>query len=136
MSKIVSLVRTTGWLLLIGLAACAVQEQQQLEDLQVALMRYEKAIRWGEFELANSMRDADLRAALPEQGNYGKIKVTSYRVIQLPAPNPMGLLEQVVAIGYVNNTSQLERTVKDRQLWRYDEETRRWWLVSDLPMFE
>lgn len=136
MSKIVSLVRTTGWLLLIGLAACAVQEQQQLEDLQVALMRYEKAIRWGEFELANTMRDADLRTVLPEKGNHGKIKVTSYQVIQSPSPNATGLLEQTVTIGYVNNTSQLERTIKDHQLWRYDEEARRWWLMSELPAFE
>lgn len=136
MNKIVTLVRTVGCLLLLGLAACAVKEQQQLEDLQTVLIRYEKTIRWGEFELANSMRDADLRTALPEKGNYGKIKVTSYRVIQSPSPNAMGLLEQLVAIGYVNNTSQLERTIKDRQLWRYDEEARRWWLGSELPVFE
>jgi hypothetical protein len=42
-------------------------------------------------------------------------------------------VRQVVAISMVNNNTQAERTVIDRQIWHYDPETNHWWLMTGLP---
>ena len=47
------------------------------------------------------------------------------------APQPE--IAQVVEIGVVNEHTQTERAVVDRQRWRWDKQAKRWWLMTGLP---
>ena len=42
---------------------------------------------------------------------------------------------QVIEIRYYSDLDARERSITDRQVWRYDEESKRWWLHGDLPDF-
>jgi hypothetical protein len=61
------------------------------------------------------------------------VRVTGYDDGAGPVPDGENEVRQVVQIGLVNINTQSERTVVDRQTWRYDPEKKRWWLMSGLP---
>jgi len=50
------------------------------------------------------------------------------------ALSPDGMtLEQNVELRLVNRHTQVERTLLDRQRWRFDPIAKRWWQESGLP---
>lgn len=128
---------TLGCLLTFCLVGCAtMNEQQQADDLHLTLMRFEKTLRWGEFEAANLMRDPDIRTPLPADNQYDRFRVTSYRMIQPPFLNDDGFTQLLMVIGYVRVDDQIEKSMKYQQLWRHAEGTRKWWLMSELPVLQ
>ena len=42
-------------------------------------------------------------------------------------------VRQTVRIELVNVNTQSVRSIVDRQVWKYDEAAKRWWLISGLP---
>jgi hypothetical protein len=60
------------------------------------------------------------------------VRITAYDD-QPPVPSGKGQVTQIVKIDIVNINSQTERTIVDKQLWRYDEKTKHWHVVSGLP---
>ena len=42
-------------------------------------------------------------------------------------------VRQVVQIELANVNTQSVRSIVDRQVWKYDEAGKRWWLTSGLP---
>ena len=117
------------------LAGCA--STQRNEALTNTLNAYAGAVRWGDFNSALQFVDPKERTEHPptplQMSRYEQFRVTGYDDGQGPAPNGENEVRQVVAISLVNNNTQAERTVIDRQTWRYDAESKHWWLVSGLP---
>lgn len=120
---------------LIGLlSGCNTKADKDL--LQTTLENYAATIRWGNFEDAVGYVDPETLKAHPlsalDLARYHQVRVTAYN--EQPY-KPVGEMEarQVVEIGIVNNNTQVMRSFVDRQLWRYDEKAKRWWLVSGLP---
>jgi hypothetical protein len=117
------------------LAGCATDRRN--ESLTRTLNAYGGVIRWGDFGNALQFIDPKVRAEKTpsplEMSRYDQYRVTGYDDGQGPAPNGDNEVRQIVAISLVNNNTQVERTVIDRQTWRYDQEANRWWLVSGLP---
>src|SRR3546814_11657938 len=60
------------------------------------------------------------------------VQITSYKV-QASGPTADGDLAQVAQIGVVSKLSQAERVVTAQELWHWDDEAKRWWLVSGFP---
>jgi hypothetical protein len=120
---------------LLALAACATQKHSR-DLLQVTLYDYAGAIRWGNIPGAASFLDPEVVAKKPvssvDMQRYDHVRFTSYSVIGTEQPTP-GDVYQVVEIRLTNNHTQVERSITDRQHWRYDEEQRRWWLTTGLP---
>ena len=112
------------------------QSSQQADDLHLTLMRFEKTIRWGDFALANLMRDPDVRGPLPPNNGYDRVRVTAYHTLSGPLPDESGAMGVSVRIGYVHRDTQIERTMDYRQVWRRQADGRGWWLVSELPVFQ
>lgn len=122
-------------LLTLLLAGCASDRRNQA--LTNTLNAYAGVVRWGDFNSALQFVDPKVRAEHApsplEMSRYEQFRVTGYDDGQGPMPNGENEVRQVVAISLVNNNTQAERTVVDRQTWRYDAQTNHWWLVTGLP---
>lgn len=119
------------------LAACATEKMRPKQTvLDETLKAYAATIRWGKIEEAQAFIDPKVRVEHPpsalELARFKQVQVTAYNE-QPPSPVSENEVRQVVEIGLVNINSQSARSVIDRQTWRYDEESKHWWLVTGLP---
>ena len=121
-------------LLLAVLAGCGVGSQQDVR--QTTLFNYAGAIRWGHIDDAWSMVDPEYARKHPmsalDRERFEQVQVTGYLVkgTQMLSETEMA---QVVEIRLINRHTQAERVITDRQLWRWDEDARCWWLTTGLP---
>lgn len=122
-------------LLLVLLSACAGTGGDKVR--QSALSEYGAAIRWGEFDRAQEFVDPIHRAEHPitelDRERFKLIQVSGYEVKHATATADG--LQQTVEIRVINKLTQSERTLTDRQTWRWDEAGKRFWLMSGLPDF-
>lgn len=122
-------------LLLVLLSACAGTGGDKVR--QSALSEYGAAIRWGEFDRAQEFVDPIHRAEHPitdlDRERFKLIQVSGYKVKHASATADG--LQQTVEIRVINKLTQSERTLTDRQTWRWDEAGKRFWLMSGLPDF-
>lgn len=119
------------------LSACAMEKIRTKETiLDETLRTYAATIRWGDMTQALVFVDPKYREAHPlselDLARYKQVQVTAYND-QLPAPVSETEVRQTVEIGLVNVNTQGARSIVDRQVWRYDEAEKRWWLTTGLP---
>ncbi len=126
----------TLWLLLpaLLLGACATTSGR-MDDLDRTLKNYDRAIRWGQFDAVYAFRQwkDEERPTAPQ--SLKNLRVTQYKVLSTDLSIDKQRYTQVVKIHYYLLDSPREREVTDRQKWEYDEEQKRWWLVSEIPAF-
>lgn len=129
------------WLLLLSLLCLlglGTAEARSRKDkaMDQVLMDYAATLRWGGFEQGLSFVDPAVREAQPmsslDLNRYRQVRVSYYRQ-QSPVTVSKTEILVLAEIGIINNHSQSERTVLDRQTWRWDEEQKRWWLMTGLP---
>jgi hypothetical protein len=122
---------------LLLLVACASRgpDRRMLRD---ALFDYQSAIRWGELEAALAHVDPAHQQAHPltdiARRRFQQLQVTGYYV-KTSTQDDQDRVHQAVEIRLVNRHTQTERSVLDRQVWRWDGEQGRWWLTTGLPDF-
>lgn len=117
------------------LSACATTADR-MDNLQQTLRSFEKAIRWAQFDTANSFRQWGVgeQPMLPE--HYKNIRVTSYQPMNVQfTPDKMGATQSVTIRYYRTDTSR-EESLRHDQKWEYSEKNKRWYLVSELPKFQ
>ncbi|SEJ18544.1 hypothetical protein [Frateuria terrea] len=116
-------------------AGCATDQRNQA--LIHTLGAYGSTLRWGDFQSALQFVDPKVREAnrptALDLARYQQVRVTGYDDGAGPVPDGENVVHQVVQISLVNINTQSERTVIDRQTWRYDTDKKRWWLMSGLP---
>lgn len=114
---------------------CATDQRNQA--LISTLNAYANTLRWGDMQSGLQFVDPKLRAAHPpsalDLARYQQVRVTEYDEGSGPVPDGENQVRQVVQISLVNLNTQAERTVIDRQSWRYDPVKKHWWLTSGLP---
>ena len=122
-------------LALLALAAPALAKSK-MDQLQSNQYAWAGAIRWGEFESAWARVDPEYREQHPlselELERYAQVQISSYRDLDqsvLPDGSPARLIE----IGVINKHTQAERTIRDREEWRWDQEKKTWWVRQGLP---
>ena len=124
------------WLLLpaLLLSACATTSAR-MDSLDRTLKDYDRAIRWGQFDAVYAFRkwEDDQRPVAPK--SLQNLRVTQYKVLSSDLSIDKLSYTQVVKIHYYLLDSPRERQVTDRQKWKYDEEQKRWWLISEIPAF-
>jgi len=120
------------------MAACAaIPERQKLDLLDGTLRAYEKTIRWGQFETANSYREGAASQSPPaDLAALVEIRVSSYEVMERTVAPDKSQAMQTVTIKYYHSDHPIERTIMDRQEWRYDALKRAWYLNGGLPAFQ
>lgn len=116
-------------------AGCATDRRNQA--LIGTLNAYANALRWDGLQSGLQFVDPKLRNAHPpsalDLARYQQVRVTDYDDDGGPVPSGENQIRQVVQISLVNLNTQVERTVIDRQQWRYDPVGNHWWLTSGLP---
>ena len=130
---------TLQTILIIGLAALltACPKTKEDKDLSDTLLQYDTVIRWAQWDAAVDFVAADYLEEHPitrlDLDRLRLFRVTQYSVRSaIPTDEGMGLI-QVVEIKMFNKNQARERTVIDEQVWKYDEEFKRWQLHSGLP---
>ena len=123
-----------GFALLAGCTAMTAQSESRA--LELTLNAYANAIRWGDISQAIPFVDPETLKKHPlsqlDIDRYKQIHFASYNE-QPPVPTGPHEVRQVVNISLVNVNTQVERSIVDNQLWRYNEKTKHWLLVSGLP---
>ena len=120
---------------LVLLAGCpkSASKGSALDEIQYA---YSAAIRWGDFEGAYNLVDPKLREEHPltdvDFSRYKQVQISAYRDLG-GSPLASGEIVREIEIGVINRNTLAERTVRDRESWRYDEAAKTWWLTSGLP---
>ena len=117
------------------LAGCA--QNTRSESLTATLGAYGSAVRWNGLQSAMQFVDPKVLKEHPptdlDLARYQQVRVTDYDDGAGPVPLGDNEVQQTVQIRFVNIHTQAERSITERQLWRYDEKTRHWWLESGLP---
>lgn len=122
-------------LLLTGCAS--VDESKKTITLDKATRAYENAIRWAKFDVANSMRrPADNNASPADPDVLKNIKVTGYAITSNVATNNQSEVNRDVEIRYYNLESMKEKTIIDKQHWKYDPVKKVWYITTPLPPFK
>ncbi|MGN6228130.1 MAG: hypothetical protein ACTHNM_11920 [Dyella sp.] len=132
MRRIATLCALAGLVLLAGCAT-----DQRNTTLTATLNAYGSVVRWGDFANAEQFVDPKVREEHPltpiELSRFKQYRVSDYDDGQGPVPTGENEAQQVVRIGIVNLNTQAERTLIDKQTWRYDPQAKHWWLTSGLP---
>ena len=119
------------------LGACANTEIRSRQTiLDETLRSYAATIRWGDINQALAFIDPKERAAHPpsalDLARFKQVQVSGDNA-QAPVPVNGTEVHQTVQIDLVNVNTQSARSVVDRQVWKYDEEGKHWWLTTGLP---
>lgn len=116
-----------------GAQALSRSQQRDLEDVQ---RLYAAAIRWNDLDSAEQMIDPEYLAAHPqtelERARYEQVQVSGYSELRSGREGKDRVVRDV-EIRVINRNTQAERSVRVREVWRWDAEAKQWWLVSGLP---
>jgi len=122
-------------LLLVG--CTTFQGLSRLSSLESTSEAYEKAMRWGEYQLASSfIKTQETDGESPNLKELEKIKITSYKPTGRNTSEDKLQAHQTVEIKYYNTDYLIEKTLIDKQLWEYDTKQKAWYLQSALPDFK
>lgn len=117
------------------LAGCA--QNTRNDNLTATLNAYGDAVRWDGLQSALQFVDPKVLKAHPltdlDLARYQQVRVTDYDDGAGPTPLNEGEVQQTAQISFVNIHTQVERSVVQHQVWRYDEKAKHWWLESGAP---
>ena len=117
------------------LAGCA--QNVRNDSLVSTLNAYASAVRWNGLQGALQFVDPKVLKAHPptdfDLQRYQQLRVSDYDDGTGPVPLSDSEVQQTVKISVINVHTQVERSIVARQVWRYDDKARHWWLESGLP---
>lgn len=122
-------------LLGLSLTGCS-STPDRVHRLDVTLIGYEKALRWGHWEsvVGYVKPGKPLNNALIER--FGEVNIGGYNRLSRIISDDGQLAKLTVAIDYIDKNSMKVRKLTDQQEWEYDQQSGRWLLVSSLPYFK
>lgn len=129
---------STLLMVVLALAGCA-SGGTKMDALQSAQYDYSAAIRWNDFEGAWNMIDPEFRKQHPmsalEFERFKQVKVSRYDVLGSQGSSKDMVARQEVQIDVINEHTQVQRSIRYTEQWRYDPVAKAWWVTSGLPDF-
>jgi len=126
------------FLITILLAGCAhVLEQKKQEMLEAKQKFFWKSLRWKSYSSALSVikfKNPARKAFVPK-GLKG-ITVTAYEEIGSVAVEDSGDIRTAVLFDYIQDETGRVFQIEHAELWWYNEDSKQWFLDSDLPEFK
>jgi hypothetical protein len=118
------------------MSACAsVNDSKKAITLDSATRHYEQAIRWGEYQTADSFRRQSTTTPA-DIARLKAIKVTSYETVRTRESADRTGVQIDVVIRYYNESTLKEVTITDYQSWQYDTVEKSWHITSPMPAFK
>lgn len=118
------------------MSGCAsVDNSKKTITLDSALRQYERAIRWGEYQAADSLRRQPAGSAA-DTARLKSIRVTAYNPVGKTESEDRSKAQVDVVIRYYNEYTMRELTITDHQLWEYDPAEKTWYITSPMPAFK
>lgn len=122
--------------LLLPSASVLASGKGRTRGLEEAQYAWSAAVRWGDFEGAWNLVAPQQRQAHPlsdiDFSRYKQVQISSYRDLGSRALED-GAVEREIEIGVFNRNTMVERTVRFRERWHYDPQTKTWWQDNGLP---
>lgn len=106
-----------------------------LMKMEDVLSSYGSAIRWGLYEKAADFQNPKNKTQ-PDLAYLKNIHVTAYDPVYRKERKEDNTVQQTVEIRYYQEQTGVEKTLTDRQTWRYDEAADQWLLETSLPSFK
>jgi len=136
MTNIKIMLRCALTVALAGLLTACPQSRKE-QGLTDVLKKYEITVRWAQWDTAVGYIAPEYLEEHPisrlDMDRLRLFRVTQYTPrSSLPVDDGKGLM-QVVEIHMFNKNQARERTIIDRQYWKYDEKRHTWLLHSGLP---
>lgn len=118
----------------IILAGCATAEKDtRMDALNNTTDNYRNAIRWGLYDIADNLTEADGNKDNSNLERLKKIKVTDYKTVRQDVSEDGKEAKHIVEIKYYHIDYMIEKTIIDRQVWKYNTEKKTWHLQGGLP---
>lgn len=118
------------------LAGCPVQNKQSMRQTET-LDRFEALVRWSQFDALVDFMHPDWLEENPvsalDVDRLKQFQVSQYRVRQIVATEDESGIERLVDLRIYHLHTARERTISYVESWRWDDESERWMLWSDLP---
>jgi hypothetical protein len=136
--KEASMARYILYLCVVLLVGCATFEaSQRMELFDDTSLAYEKALRFGDYRLANKFtRKEGAGQQDPDFNHLKNIRVTSYELLESTSSPDNLKVELTVEIRYFHADYLVVKTLIDEQRWEYDATEKCWHLHSALPDFK
>ncbi len=123
------------FVIVLMLAACggtsSVRERQETMDA------WENRVRWSAFDTLIDFIHPDWLEENPvtelDLDRLNQFRVTEYRVRAVLAHPDGNGLDRRAQIRLINIHNQRERSIDHQEIWRYDEDRKRWLMHSGLP---
>jgi hypothetical protein len=135
-----TVLRTIGLLLMVtlltGCKTLNMMQDKKEESLQETLKNYRTAIRWGYPGQAYNYLHKDLAVKAVIPSNLNNISITDYKVIQPPDLVSEKQASQTAVISYIFDDRQVQKSLTDRQLWEFNEETTSWTRINPIPEYQ
>jgi hypothetical protein len=104
--------------------------------LNKLLKAYEETLRWGTLQNIYNFLDPDLREQSVAPDYLDIIKVTKVRRLTQIVPISETSVKLTIAIDYVFEDQQVERTLVDEQVWEHRDKSGEWFRINPIPGFE
>lgn len=119
----------------LAISACAsVDDSKKRITLDNALRQYERAIRWGEYQAADSLRRSPAGSSV-NRDHLRSIRVTAYDTVAIKESADGSGAQVDVQIRYYNEYTMKELDIIDQQSWEYDAGGKAWYITSPMPAF-
>lgn len=131
--------RLLAMLLLVPalIGACAsMTENKRRELFDAALRSYENALRWGVYDAAAGViQHRSGATTTPDVTSLRNIRVTQYSTVRMLVAEDGREVQVDADISFYHEESAAVHTLRDHQVWWFDEASRRWLLDGSLPDF-
>lgn len=124
-------------ILVIAPGCASMLQKNRLDQFGETSNAYGQMVFWSQYEEANAFRkpgriekDMDYFERLKD------FKVTAYNVKSMHPSEDKKQIRQVVVISYYRVDELVVRTLRDHQVWIYDDMDERWYLEGELPNFQ
>ena len=113
-----------------------VTKGQRGTALQASVETYRKFIRWGYYDEAiKYLRHRDGSSGSVDLGRVARHRVTSYEISDQILTDDGKEARVVAVIEYYEIDTGVIHSLRDEQLWWFEDEGKRWYLDSSLPAF-
>lgn len=122
--------------ILFGLLVGCASMSETMEKFRDTSMAYERALRWGNYDMARAVHKNTTPLSEDERKRMTKYHVSSFRVISNDIQNDQSRVNQIVELRYYNEENAIERKMNVPLEWLHENNSGTWRITSPFPVFK